>query len=476
MPKVRQMSEVYLRGSLANVTMRNLTCDQRNRIDTILPEICDHPILAGHKHEFIFRLGRTIACDYRSDQSQAMVEYQIAIWRALVHLLYHTDYTFKCRLCESDSYPTQRGKPTKINRQFEHCPNCKHAVVVGAGTSTLVVGTAIAHEQSQLVIEEFQKCDGSCKSCAISTCVFSGTTSNHNAEFPEIASPITAISGLRKENNADQILTDPSQLKKYFGSFIWNYFRQILLENEITHHDKKLRLIVGPADKVTADATAALLRDVGAYHVYDRRGDPTRTNHAPIKGSRYEIMCDPMRISPDDGDFDARYQEFRFKLLSVGGDIRCGINCIAVQDMHGQAPCLEISSPVKDEVQISGNTAMSDHDGESQDPIANIEDPNVFATDSIPAFEAGDALFSVRESLPDDTQVVFELLTGTGEHYERFVMLYPDTQRLNNGIPHQNRIAEYLHTTTKAVKEHASRIKLQLINQGIATDDGKRRY
>ena len=95
--------------------------------------------------------------------------------------------------------------------------------------------------------------------------------------------------------------------------------------------------------------------------------------------------------------------------------------------------------------------------------------------DSIHSFEEGDTLTSVKYSLPDETQVVFELLTGTGENYDKFVLQYPDTERLNNGIPHQNRIAEFLKTTTKAVKEHTSRIRLQLIRQGVATEDGRRR-
>ena len=473
MPKVRQMSEVFLRGSLANVTMKNLTDEQQRKINELLPQICDHPALAGHKHEFIYRLGTTIACDYRSDSSQALEEYQIAIWRALVHLLYHSDYLFHCKLCTSSSYPTQRGKPAPINRQFEHCPNCKHAVVSDVGTSTLVLDMPVTPDQFQFVIEELQKCGGSCSSCCVKSCSSRGADQVSIAILPTIKSPILVAAGARKVPNADQIMSDPNQIKKYFGSFIWNYFRQILLENEITHHDKKQMVIFGPADKVTADATFALLRDVGAYCVYDRRGDPVSTNHAPVKGSHYQIECDPLRISPDEGDFDARYQEFRFKLLSVGGEIRCGTNSIAVKDLRGQAPFLEMSSPVKDEVQVNGNTATTE-DGEAVDPIANLEDQTVLP-DSIHSFEEGDTLTSVKYSLPDETQVVFELLTGTGENYDKFVLQYPDTERLNNGIPHQNRIAEFLKTTTKAVKEHTSRIRLQLIRQGVATEDGRRR-
>ena len=132
MPKVRQLSEVYLRGALANVTMRQLTPTQRDHVEQLVQQLTNHPILAGHKHEFLYALRTTIACDYKNPDD-ALTEYRIAIWRAIVHIFYHTDYTFQCTACGSTDYLSQRGSRVPINRQFDFCPVCNHCLHLAHG-------------------------------------------------------------------------------------------------------------------------------------------------------------------------------------------------------------------------------------------------------------------------------------------------------------------------------------------------------
>jgi len=67
--KVRQMSEVFLRGSLANETMKHLTKEQVERSGNLAKEISEAQILAGHRQEFIYRLSTTISCDYSTTKT-----------------------------------------------------------------------------------------------------------------------------------------------------------------------------------------------------------------------------------------------------------------------------------------------------------------------------------------------------------------------------------------------------------------------
>ena len=56
MALVRQMPELYLRGSLANVTMANLTANEKDHIDTIVGYVATHPGMARHRAGIIEEL------------------------------------------------------------------------------------------------------------------------------------------------------------------------------------------------------------------------------------------------------------------------------------------------------------------------------------------------------------------------------------------------------------------------------------
>jgi len=82
-----QMPELYLRGSLCNVTMRNLTENQKEEIDGIVSEVKDDPLLQPCRVQFRNVLSYTIGIDYK-DSEAADQEYQIAVWRAVVAAKY----------------------------------------------------------------------------------------------------------------------------------------------------------------------------------------------------------------------------------------------------------------------------------------------------------------------------------------------------------------------------------------------------
>jgi hypothetical protein len=89
--------------------------------------------------------------------------------------------------------------------------------------------------------------------------------------------------------------------------------------------------------------------------------------------------------------------------------------------------------------------------------------------DNTSAVETREMISHVRDCLPDgDCQAVFQLLSGTGPIYQAFVQQFPDTPKINQGIPHKNRMAQFLGCTAKEIKQHQQTIGMQLIAHGMA--------
>lgn len=82
-----QMPGMYLRGSLCNVTMKELNEEQQLAVSSIVDEIKDDPALQAARVEFRNALKYTIKGDYLNTDA-ADQEYQISLWRAVVAAKY----------------------------------------------------------------------------------------------------------------------------------------------------------------------------------------------------------------------------------------------------------------------------------------------------------------------------------------------------------------------------------------------------
>jgi hypothetical protein len=426
--------------------MKNLTKEEQSRIEELMVTIGEHEVLAGHKQEFIYQLGSTIAADYHDNANAAQEEFQIAVWRGIVHLLYHTDYSFECSLCHNTSFLSQSNRITQFNRCFDFCPVCNGCLISDPCESIFRENDPLTQEEYLFVVDRLQR---------------------ERKRPPLIKSCIMATRGAAKVEDPERILNDPEQLKKFFGSFIWNYFRQILLENPITKHQKRIIGLFGPADKTAADAINLLLIDLKAFHIY--HGVPERNATFPIDYSCYAITCDPMLLCPS--DFYPRFWEIKERLIALGGEVVITSNYIVVRDMQGQAPYTEFAASVNSEVQIVNNVVgRRGDDGNSMDVISQLEDEHMLA-DSTNAVEVREIISHVKDCLPDGhCQAVFQLLSGSGPIYQDFVKQYPDTPRVNQGIPHKNRMAKFLGCTSKDIKQCEQIIGVQLIAHGMAIE------
>lgn len=79
----RQMPALYLRGSLCNKTMVNLTDNEQLVVSDIVEELVNDPLLQPTRIEFRNVLKHTIKGDYTNIDA-ADQEFQVALWRAAV--------------------------------------------------------------------------------------------------------------------------------------------------------------------------------------------------------------------------------------------------------------------------------------------------------------------------------------------------------------------------------------------------------
>lgn len=82
-----QMPKLFLRGSFVNVTIKNLTEDQRKEVSECVDKIKDDPLLKPTRYQFKSALRNTIKGDYYDDAA-ADQEYFVAIWKAVVAAKY----------------------------------------------------------------------------------------------------------------------------------------------------------------------------------------------------------------------------------------------------------------------------------------------------------------------------------------------------------------------------------------------------
>jgi len=446
MAKVRQMANLYLRGALANETMKNLTPDEKELAELVCDQVMEHEVLTGHKNMFMNKLAVTIRCDF-ADRLMAQQEYRISIWRGVIYLLYHRAYSYQCAACKATSYQSQRGAPIKFDRRWACCPACGQYAIDKPGDSGLERGSFISKQDYEALILNMTK---------------------SGQQAPSVCGCVDPIPGKKKVDDPNQILNDPVQVKKFFGEFIWNYFRQTIKENKITHHGRRNQQLAGPIDTVAVQCITQLLK-VSKTHF---QCDP----FSPVDGY-FAIYCQPYGIDPE---VIGEIHELQELVESYGGEIRIDSDrgrfdkngapsyfnsAILIKDLYGSAPIVEVNIAVNDQVQVITNSVAKDDDNEP-DIVQQLEKPNM--SHDIRDFEQYDTIAALRRSLPEgDCRLMLDLITNQGDAYGEFAKMYPDDTMTNHGIPHQNKMAKFLDCSQKQIKIYREMIHIQAVAYGI---------
>lgn len=431
MTLVRQLPELTLRGSIANITMANLTNEQKNKVDKIFQKVRTHKALQKNRVQVMKGLGATIRGDY-AEKIAAEQEYDIAIWRGVVNILYHKDYTFKCSHCEATTYLTQRGKPKPIDRQQIPCPSCKMAIVEDPGCSDYQIGQVVNHAEAQQRFKSFR------------------------ANTPTFKSTIEYIDGENKYQDPDKILNDDEQLKKFFGEFIWNYFRQQIKENK-RKSNKTLNNISGPADQMILELIVSACVKLKIDFSCDKM----------LFNGRYTVQLPVLQTTPE---FSVELAEIIEISRQNGIDIQINSHSIDVIAQYS-APTLNVTVIKSEHVNM-----VEDHntqvDGEatgfsvSQVSHRTVSGGTMDQEDHEAHFDLVEAFEKTRNALPDnECRRIFDIYRQEGCEYDAYCNLFAE-----DGIPKIKNVAKMLQITTRAVKQHRETIRVYCLCNGFIPD------
>lgn len=186
MTSVRQLPMFHIRGTLASITMKNLTPEQKLESQKITIQIANHPEIKKHIRTVHSKLSKTIKADYKDDEA-VTTDCIINIWKGVVLLLYHQKYTLSCGICGSNTYRSESGKDQTIYTQEKVCPSCKKS-------------------------------------------------------NPDGTSPIIIQSHGAKCEDPYAIINDPEQVSKFFGKYLSNSISQQLRENPTKYTTRKITM------------------------------------------------------------------------------------------------------------------------------------------------------------------------------------------------------------------------------------------
>ena len=423
---VRQLPELYLRGSLATITMAGLTERQKEEAQALTLSIAFSPEMSSHRVGMIKELKNTISADYK-DEKAGEHEYLIAIYRGVVDVLHHHKYTFCCTACNNTNYTTKQGRIKAIDRMQVPCPNCQCVKVAQAGDTNLAPGQLIK-------ITDFQK------------------AYEHHKDTntpPEMVTTIVPIRGEKKYPNPQAILNDPIQKKKLFGEYVWNYFRQHINENERKTHSKIAHTITGVASIIYGETIAATLE----LHKVQHTVTVTNDNHKPTS----IISVRNLELLPEISiELKGIIQEAQSKNATVT------INNSEIVLAGGDTATTEKFK--KERVAVLESTTRVESDVDTIDSVGHrtVGGARMSQEDHEGTVDTSDALEKVRSVLPDGTaQQILSIITAQGDIYKDFSDSYGD------GQPKMNHIAEFLGVPTKTVSNTMEKIRVLCIAAGL---------
>ncbi len=468
MANVRQMPELYLRGSLANITMKGLTTTQRDHVEGLVRKIATHPDMQRHKIKFMKELSVTIAADYADDREIAEQELRVAIWRGVVDLFYHHKYTFECQACKSPTYMTKRSKPKAIDRIQTPCPNCRCVEISDPGDIE-VLQHRVRDNNKFITIEEFQA---------------SYADMPDGFAAPTYKTTIQAIAGVKKYADPQSIIDDDKQLRKFFGEFVWNYFRQQINENKRKEHNKEPQGILGDTDWLLTQEVISLCNQMGVDYNFCEKTEPEH--------GAYNIKICGLTTPPE---FTAEFARIRSKGELYGVTIRAGVQTIEVMVSPDATPMpvhqewgmpngktkwiiaqmeeppvggkllsqhqIEVYRP--EHVSVMDNFASPTEESDNSDftitqiSYRTIGGERMDSDNHIDTVDNSEVMTTIRASIPDGCcKDVFDILSGQGDISFRFTTKYGDSP------PKINHIAEFLGITARAVNEHKKTIGVHM--------------
>lgn len=410
MSRLMQLPAIFIRGAIATQTMKSLTREQIEEVDKIVRIISKDQSLIADKHEFITQLGRTIKGDYKSDRNAAQQEFNIAIWRATVYLLFHKSYGYKCNLCGANEYTTVAGKQAVINKQYIVCPSCQKSYDKNNNIITITKSQNgyTGKSESGDIIGPFEE---------------KAKLEKH------LKTPIAAISGDKRIIDPEKVLNDESQRNKWYTIWIWNYFRQILNENIIKVHNKRSSEITDYAHIVAFKLIIDQLHKLGHKYILD--------DISTKSGNKIEIYVNILHTNPD---FSLYLNAIIKEYSQYGVSIEISPNCITIIGSTS-VPIISAVVDLEDQVMMLSMQTPNDSNGDDSNKnwIDIIEHNSINKRDDETIIlDSSETINVVRSKLGPDAKIAFDILCHTEPVWSEYC------DECNTKIPKKSAIAEFL--------------------------------
>lgn len=450
---IRQMPKLYLRGSLSNVTMKNLTADEVKFCDEMTERIANHDSMKKHRYKVMKVLGETIGADYRDDRNIAEQEYKIAIWRAVVNLFYHKHYKLRCDACDSTHRITKTTRlPKAIDQAFIPCPVCNKVKVTDPGNTKFTINEFVDYNEYQDSYKDLQVGIPTCESSIIAT-------PGGQYDEAELIRQLNngQITQIVYERSKDQyryldpysIINDETQMTKFFGEFVWGYFKQQLRENTRTEHRKIPVAVVGRADEIIVEDIISIAKKMKISINFCKQTQP--------ENGWYHIGINGLHTPPE---FSGELLPIFYK--AAENSVHCVIDQTSIRIKHDvSAPLIETFVLKPEYVTVLDDSAsISDNNENSgfsiqQMSFKTVEGHKMELENHTQSFESNDLIAEVFKNLPEgNCRRIFELYKQDGPEYESFRKHYG-----YDGEPKRVHIAEFLGITPRSVKQHIANIK-----------------
>ncbi len=427
----RQLPYLYLRGSLCSITMKEMTPEEKQKLELVYHNLLQEPELEKTKIKFRREFNRTIRCDY-IDEDTVEQDYNIALWRALADLLIHRKITgFTCEACGANSYINSNGQEIKFNQCYHISPCC-----------------------NRIKTPDGMKNPDEC------------TT----AEFESSKSPIKPHRGDRKYS--DDLLNDRFGLIRFISKHIYNYQQMVIKENQRATYFATKDVNVN----ATANAVSELLR------VINRHGQKTSVFY--MKDGSY-ISMDTESVQ------DSCYDSYKiaFDTMSCNTDLIVQVmlilqNHVSYGIIHTlQDDCLILTGnpnatistakTVREKVKFSSGKRTAGSD-ESSDGLDNYTHGGTrmtgFGDNHENHVEMKEIIQKIANSLNNLSRVIWILqvqssgfmIDGEPDRYNEYTNKYPGT-KLNN-----TDLADYLGVSTRIVKRCKEEIETQCFFHGLS--------
>lgn len=451
---VRQMSELYLRGSLANVTMKNLTEEEIQFCESMTEHVANHDRMKKHRYQVMRVLGETIGADYRDDRLTAEQEYKIAIWRAVVNLFCHRHYKFRCCSCNSTHRITKTtGLPRAIDQAHIPCPVCNKVKVTDPGDTDFEVEQFVDHDEFQDAYKDFQTGIPECESTIIA--IPGGGKYNEEELQKELEDGLIQQdvyerrTGHYRYDDPYAVIEDEDQMVKFFGEFVWGYFKQQIRENSRVEHRKRPTKIMGRADEVVVEEILSVAKKLKIPTTFCKNTQP--------ENGWWNIGIIGLQTPPE---FTGELLPIFEKAANAGVKYNIDNSMIRVEH-DDRAPQVEAFVIKPEHVMVLDNNASISDDKEDggfsiqQMSFKTVGGCKVELEDHVGEYETRDVMEAVFGSLPDgDCRKIFELYTQTGTVYDAFREVYN-----YDSEPKQAHMAKFLGITPRSVKQHIENIR-----------------